>query len=213
MAIQALGSKQKERTTMKITIQPTSDLYLKLPGQINQQDCRVSLDCKRGVLYAVADPVVGSVQTTEQAYGHEQAWPIPCLKTDVADELLEKIAPIAKRVVAGYESVWNGHNHVAQFSEDAERAIEEIGALCEDAGEDPEEVESPWDAADWYRPVEDSLAEDLGITASTTDEELSAIAEKEEASAQSEGMRVEGILEHLEGVRDALKKESEEDVE
>ena len=69
-----------------------------------------------------------------------------------------------------------------------------------------------WAASDWFASFTDkALARDLGITAKTTDDELSNIAFREEQTAlDSDGCDgVEGVVEYLTKIRDWLVEDEE----
>lgn len=116
--------------TVAITQVSGNELYFKYFNQINPQDCYVELDCEREELTATYNSEIGNAIPASVFNGHDQRFSIPCLNESSANALLEEILPLAERVVAGYESGRNGNNHVAKFSEDAKKAIEEIEYLC-----------------------------------------------------------------------------------
>ena len=102
------------------------------------------------------------------------------------------------RIVAGHSVVWDGHNWVGRLTQDAEDAEED---LCEKI----EEYEivafgGLQDASDWLW----STRHDLGITPTSTDAELQAIASKLEGEALNENVRLYGTLEALEYFRQEL---------
>lgn len=69
--------------------------------------------------------------TFSQLHGHDALFAIA--NGDKAralrDFLATEIAPLVERVVAGYERHWNGSNHVARLSDDADVASQRIGDL------------------------------------------------------------------------------------
>jgi hypothetical protein len=121
-------------------------------------------------------------------------------------------------VIAGYESEWDGNNHVARFDEDAQEAIEEIGELLDGIGEDDDDFVQAWDAEDWlgdlvYRTdeggercsrgdqVKTEIEEYGTITASTTDDEIQTLARAIEDDLEA-GTILNGLEEFLEQERD-----------
>lgn len=180
-----------------------TELHHQYPGQSGPQRCYVELDARTGELGAESNPEIGNAYPFDVHHGHRIRWSIPALKAPVANVLLEEIAPIADRIVAGYERVWDGSNNVARYTDDARAAEEEIGRLCEATRGDGGELVI-WDASDWYAPLgtREQQARELGITASTTDAELEAIGEREEATAATEVDGVEEIAEYLVKLRD-----------
>jgi len=61
------------------------------------------------------------------------------------------------------------------------------------------------EASDFFAPVRGTLADDLGITASTTDDELNALAAAEFEMARDQGQIVSGIFSYLCEIRDSLR--------
>lgn len=205
-------------TTIEITPVSGTELFHQYPGQNAPQDAQVSLDCATGALTAETDPEIGNAVPMRQYHGHVRCWSIPALTADAANELLEEIEPLAQRVCDGYASRWDGSNHVADFSDDAEAAIEEIAALCERSKADAAEgmgALKVWDADAWFGGIGRAAAQarSLGITATTTDDELAAIETREEESALASGEadKVTGIRRHLEWLRSEMVDAAEAD--
>lgn len=127
-----------------------TELHRHFKGQMEAQPCYVELDCDRGILYATYNSEIGSAVPMSVYHGHAQRWGIACLKGPAANKLLEKIKPLAERVIAGYERVWNGNNYVAKFADDAAEAIDKIEGLCRDAGGDVDDLVMVYNAGDWF---------------------------------------------------------------
>lgn len=81
---------------------------------------------------------------------------------------LEACADLVQRVLAGYESVWDGHNHVAHYTEDAEAAWE---SLCHILDCNLSYYEY-WEVNDW---IDEPMRSE--VTADTTDAEVKELAE------------------------------------
>ena len=134
-------------------------------------------------------------------HGLIRRYPIPALVNAVHltedinagafDRLLDQIA-------RGHTVEWDGHNWVGGLTQDAEDAELDIVARLE-GYEDPS-LGGLWDASDW---LYDSR-HDLGITPTSTDAELQAIASKLEGEALNENVRLYGTLEALEYFRQEL---------
>lgn len=199
-------------TESTIVIEEVGDLYLKYSGQHSPQPCYVQLDCEAETLCAEVDGMIGPGTPFRIWHGRAIRWAIPALTTEAAEALLEEILPLAQRVVEGYECRWDGSNHVGKLDEDAQEAAEAIRDLC-DRDWSEWEVLSVWDAHDWYGQCGSGayLAGELGLTAETTDEELSALATKEEAAA--EPARIEGVERFMRDLREELRAEAEEEAE
>ena len=148
--------------------------------------------------------------TVYEWQGHKVALQLPA---NVDAELLagwladntERLTEIAD----GYESVWDGSNHVTQFSE-ASRAL--LDGLSEEADrwEEREILALPdgqgvWAASDW---LYDSRLDHVGPR--STDAEIAAVAADLEKEALGEGIRLEGAAEYLRNVRDELLDEADQ---
>jgi len=96
-----------------------------------------------------------------------------------------------QRILDGSEVVWDGDNYVGRLNEDARKAEEELEEELE--GYEDESI-GLYEAGDW---LQDSSTESLGVTASSTDEELAKIAQELEEEARAEGAVVVGIEEYL----------------
>ena len=103
-----------------------------------------------------------------------------------------KFDEVLSRIVDGSDVVWDGDNWVGRLTDDghdAEHDLEKI--LLEYSGDG---MIGLWEAGDW---LQDSSTESLGVTASSTDEELAKIAQELEEEARAEGAVVVGIEEYL----------------
>ena len=216
----------------KITISKLTDknaLHCQYQGQTSEQDCYIELDCRRAWLSAYYNAEIGNAVPFSAYHGHEQRFAIPCLTADVANALMEEIAPIAQRVVDGYEFDWDGNNHVAKFTDDAQAAIEEIAGICDAKIEDADEMDTvqAWDAADYWDAVTYQRDENgkqanadhavtvkiqnIGtITAKTTDAEMAEMEKKMDAVADEDGVFCDGTDKYLEDLRKMCIDNTEE---
>jgi hypothetical protein len=200
--------------TIQITEVTGTEMYHRYPGQTSAQGCYVELDARNGHLTASYNAEIGNARPVEVYHGHVQRWSIPVLKSNAANALLEQIRPFAARVCAGYESEWNGSNHVASFDIDAQDAIDSIVFLC--SGNSPDDELEVWEASDWLYGMGSlkTQREALGIESTTTDEELGAIEQQLLEHAESDDVdKVEGLAEHLKRLRDEARNESREGTE
>lgn len=188
-----------------------NELYHKYPGQYEQQDCYVTLDCSSGDLSASYNSIIGSGVPMDVYHGKSVRWRIPSLTTEAANALLEEISDLAQDVLDGYEEVWDGNNNAGSLDDDAQEAVESIKEVCGATFDDESNVIQHWEAGDWYVNGKKDAARELGITKDTTDEELDLLAEKEEESASDENHFVTGISEYLYSVRDMLVEEANEE--
>lgn len=200
-------------TTIHVAhISPVDALHHRYHGQSERQDCYIELDCQDGELTADYNAEIGNAVPMAVHHGHVRRYTIPCLKADAANALLDKIAPLAQRIVDGYSSEWDGNNHVADLDDDAQAAEAEIESLC-DYDYDVETV-TVWQAEDWFAGVGgyDRQRAEMGITAATTDEELDAMTKREEAQATADEVdAIEGVRAHLEMLRATAPKVESDD--
>lgn len=199
--------KTETESTVTIVEVEGNALHRQYAGQSAPQPCYVSLDCDSGTLSASYNAEIGNGVPFAVYHGREQRWSIPALTADAANSLLAEIAPFAERMVAGYERVWDGHNHVAVFSDDADEADDAIISLCDRATADADEHSTvqAWEASEWFGGLGNAAAqcEALKITAETTDHELRTIASAAETEASDHGVDVlNGVLRHMEWLRE-----------
>jgi len=190
-------------------------LYHRYNGQTNPQDCYIELDLREGTLLADYNSEVGNAVPGTVRHGFEIRYPIPALTGSAADELMYRIAPLAERIIADWEEVWDGNNMAARLGEDAQAADTEIDAAIgydpEGRDTDPADLITVWDVDGACNGYE---VEEYGITADTTDERLEEIEEIIRKSLQevSEGMAVlDGVSEYLQEKRAELAVEAFEE--
>lgn len=189
-------------------------LYHKYPGQTAPQDAYLGLDCETGVLSCDYRVEVGSGLPAAVWNGHYQRWDIPHLTPAAANQLMADVLALAQRVMAGYESVWNGQTFGAQFTVDAVAAMEAIAELCEAENFDEGSLLTVWEADAWF-PIDgsrddgiESLVEYNGLTADSTDEDLHRILAEAEEEASNNDARayIDGGLEWLKAARETLRE-------
>src|SRR5699024_915897 len=108
------------------------------------QPCFVEVDLENRHVHADWTGMNGTYPL-RVANGIARRYPIPALTSTAANELLTKIRPLAERMVADWERVWNGNNHQGLLGDDARAADQEIETLCAGPWEEVEQV-SVWDA-------------------------------------------------------------------
>ena len=201
-------TKATETETCTITIAEVGDLYLKYSGQSQQQDCYVQLDCESETLSAEVDTAIGPGTPFRVWHGRTIRWRIPALTESAAEGLLLDLIPLAERICAGYSCEWDGSNNVGRYSEDAREAAEAVRDLCDRDWSEGEKL-SVWDAHDWYGScgTRAMLAQQVGLTAETTDAELDSIVESEETAASPH--QIDGIWALLRNLREDLRAEAD----
>ena len=173
-----MATETTTETTITI-IAPTETLYARLRGQHRAQPVEVRLDCEARTLTAGVDWASPAVSCA-QWHGLTLAWTIPSLTQSAAEALLEAIREDAEEVLAGFERRWDGSNHVGRFDDDARDAIQRIATRCEREQWDESETLEVWDGWDWLCAGmrEEQACRVHGVTADTTDEELSALEDR-----------------------------------
>ncbi|MFI8769553.1 hypothetical protein ACIGN6_32240 [Streptomyces sp. NPDC053792] len=193
--------------TVRLLTRP-DELHARFHGQSEAQPAYVELGLKDGILLASYDAVVGQGVEAEVYHGIDRRWSIPVLTQDAANRLLDDLAPLAQRVLDGSDVVWDGNNWVGRVvTEDAEAAYDEITERCEgiEDHDGNEDLLSVW-STDSIGDLWD--AEEAGVTAQSTDEELDRIEERlTEEFRDGQGLAfvvIEGLDDYLKQLRDDL---------
>ena len=154
--------------------------------------------------------MIGGGRSFRQFHGIERTYGIDPLIASEANRLMDDLAPLFQRVLDGASIEWDGSNHVARLTDDARDAEEEIEDEIYRAMRDRAyDSVTAWEAGYYYEGLGglDSVAEHLGVTADTSDEEIEAIAKHElEAAREENGIYViEDLEEYITEVRDELR--------
>ncbi|NIV31899.1 MAG: hypothetical protein GWN58_21160 [Anaerolineae bacterium] len=109
---------------------------------------------------------------------------------DKAQEYLlsEKGQRWLQEICDGHSVEWNGHNMVGSLTEEAETILD---ILIQDLNGLPESEWQLWQVDDWLNQSE------IEITAETTDEEITRLAEQIEHDAKAEHVVLQGIARFL----------------
>jgi len=191
-------------------------LYRRYDSQTSAQGCYIELDLRGETLSADYDSEVGNAVPFTVFHGFERRYSIPALTGSAADELMYRLAPLADRMLADWESEWDGNNHKAVLGEDAQAAeeeiIAEIGYDPEDRNADQGDLVEVWDVDGACNGTE---VEDYDITADTTDERLDEIEEIIRKSladvSDSPVVVLDGVAEYLRDKRNELAVQAFED--
>lgn len=191
-------------------------LYRRYDSQSSAQGCYIELDLREGTLSAGYDAEIGGAVPFAVYYGFERRYGIPALTGTAADDLMRQIAPLADRILADWEEIWDGNNMVARLGEDAQSADTaidaEIGYDPQDGYTDPADLVTVWDVDGACNGNE---AEEYGITADTDDERLDEIEEDIRKSlaevSDSQVVVLDGVAEYLRGKRNELAVQAAED--
>ncbi|MGI5122798.1 hypothetical protein ACQEU5_25105 [Marinactinospora thermotolerans] len=209
-------AKETPVTVQIITCDTPAELYRRYPGQREAQPVYVEVDLRNRTVSADYDPEVGGGVPASVYHGFERRYPIPPLTSAAANELLERVRPLAERMCSDWEEHWDGDSLVAVLGGDALAAEAEVEALVGD----PQDWGDHWDAServtvwDVDGATNGDEVEEYGITAATTDEELEGIEEQildalTEVSPSGEAV-LEGVDEYLRSERDRLVEEARE---
>lgn len=193
-------------------IDSVEQLHCKYQRQTVPQPIHVELDCAAGTLTAAYDPEIGGGMPLAVYHGHTIRWPIGLLTTDGINRLLTDLAEDAQAVLDGYESRWDGSNHVAAYNTAANDARYYIERRCEKTlGADAKDRLSVYDASDWYSTGDTPLgwAAEWEITPATTDDELEALEHRLRAEARGDGVVLEDVRAFLVECREAASAEVE----
>lgn len=184
-----------------------NQLYVQYQYQSQPQPCYVSLDLESGDLTANYRGDVGNSVGIREWNGVVRTWSIPPIRTAMANDLLEEIAPIAQRVLDGATVEWVNGDWRGRLDEDAQEASAEIEELCQEMYDHPIIV---MDASDYFAGLGNrrAQAEYLCITADTTDEELEKLAADHERAPEVDV--VLDVLDYLTELRDELAAERDE---
>lgn len=195
-------------TTVNITPVEGAEMHHQYPGQTSPQPCHVELNCDARELSASHNTEIGSGVPVAVWHHRTLRWRIPALTAEAANALLEEIAPLCERIVAGYKTVWDGSNHVGQFDDDATAARDEVYSLCDREWGEGEVIEV-WHAADWFGGLgsREVQRDETGISAETSDEALAAIVEREASDAHPR--IIEGLERYLAGLRNEAREAAE----
>ena len=144
-----------------------------LYGQTERQDCYVWLDCESATMGLDCESATAVPSDVYHGLVRRYFLPYP-IYASAANDLMATIAPLAERVCAGFEAVWDGTNRIGKLSDDALLAESEIEHLIEQSLDEESDAIKVWDAADWLTdPL--TVAEELGITADMSEDDVVAL--------------------------------------
>jgi hypothetical protein len=125
------AGKKEEKNMNKIkTIRvenTMAPLYHRYPIQQAAQPAHIELNLEDKTLSASYNAEIGNAVPFSVHHGHRRWSGITQFAPGKAiNDIMDEITPLCERVLAGYESEWDGNNHVARLTEDALEADEEI---------------------------------------------------------------------------------------
>lgn len=185
-------------TIGKITTKPEHDPYVNING-ITSRTC-LKLDPRDRTIW-VTQEYNDNATPSDEWHGLVLTWMMPGHPSEAGmREWIESNMASFERICAGYESVWDGSNHVGRLTDDARGVQEAIEfKLDNDAG--PANYYETWTVESW---LESSLNE---ITANMTDEQLADLAEQWEPNSTTTVLG--DILHYITQHRDNLRADAE----
>lgn len=198
---------------MKLQIIPLDEskphqLYAHYQGQTNRQDAYIELDTRTGKMSADYDAEIGNAVPMSVWHGIVLRWTIPPYLASVANEEMERIAPLAQRVLDGASLEWDGNNTVGSYTADANAAVNEIEDLLAERADYNDEMEICWEAGhDWYYDAARQF-----LAADTTDEQIEAWMDEDSTPYDFTTAVIDrdAITEWMRGRRDELRAEAED---
>lgn len=132
-------------------------IYNRYPGQIWPQDAYIEIDCEDQTICAESDPEIGGAVPERVWNNRAQRIEVTkYLSAWAVNELLDSLAPLAERVIAGFSAEWRNGNYRGEYDADAFSALDEIRRVCAATGADIDVME----ADDFLEPLS---ADDLRI--------------------------------------------------
>lgn len=119
------------QTTTPITInlvgRSAHPVHRQYARQDEPQPAYISLDCRNGSVEADYNGEIGNAVPLEVHHGHVLRFDIsPYASSGNINAALRQYRPQFQRIVNGYSEQWDGSNHIARYSPDAEAAIAEL---------------------------------------------------------------------------------------
>lgn len=106
-------------------------LYHRYSGQSHGQPAYIALDAEHANAWADYNAEIGNAIPLTVHHGHVTRWEIRNdLDAGAINSILRDCATLFARIVAGYESVWDGSNNVARYSPDARAAMDDVESVC-----------------------------------------------------------------------------------
>lgn len=197
----------------------SAELHRHYGGQSEAQPAYIELGLRDGVLFASYDAEIGGAKPFSVRHGFNRRYDIPVLTGEAANRFMGEIVPLAERILADWEEIWDGNNMVARLGMDALAADEEIQTRLglptdgndyrtePNQGFGDSDLVIEWDIG---AAVNGCEVDEYDITADTMDERLDEIGRQilsDLADCGPAGATVcHGLEEHLRGLRDELSQ-------
>lgn len=181
---------------------PTLPLYVRRPGDCRPLGAFLRLDLRTGAWDTVTRGQGDGVLMAEW-HGHLQVYRVPAEITQAGINSIladPEVKTLAQRLCAGYSSEWDGSNHVAALTPEAEKAERDLDQRIERLRASVE-TGAVWQIGEWMgqslrRTDRGWSIDDIGpVTPRTSDARLAAMARKIERLAAHDGIVLEGDAE------------------
>lgn len=168
---------------MRATLAP---IYSRYRTEVNPQPAYIEIDMEKETVEADYSGEIGNAVPAKVWHGLVRRIPVtPYAKGSVLAAFLEsdELRTLVERMIAGFESVWNGNNYVSKMTPDASAAEEELERAAE-AFFDPADHVQVYTVDAWMKSSvytnEDTgnvAIEFVGtVTADSSDAELESMA-------------------------------------
>ena len=190
-------------------IKKTQSLYHRYPGQCCSQPTYIELRLTEDepILAAGWCGEIGPTVPWYMYHALAVRWCISALRADAADQLLAEIAPMCEQIASGYTREWDGSNYRGTYSDSAQETIVAVEDMIESFYTDDNCLQI-MECGDYMAAV-GSLAQQaasLGITASSSDDQLRDIIDDLKAAALGNDIDVlEGASQHVFDLRSHLQ--------
>lgn len=172
---------------MVITLTKNDDaLYLRHEGKANPQVVHLTLDLEAGTLGAVVRDERDLAQNARAFHGIDRTWAIPPLRVAALATLIMRVRSHAAILLAHSTIVRNGSDYVGRLDKEALEAESAIGAIIDEGAWswDETDVWAPWRATVHFENLSSAeVLEAIGLSGSSTPEEVAVAASKELAGA------------------------------
>lgn len=100
-------------------------VFRQYSGQNSPQPAFLELDCKTGVVRATHNCEIGNAIPFSVYHGHDRRFAIPCYAScRWINAIMRQCRPHFQAILDGYTAEWDGHNTVAQFTDEARGEME-----------------------------------------------------------------------------------------
>jgi len=169
-----------------------SPLYHKYPQQTNPQGAYIEIDCENESVRAYWNGEIGNAIPFSVYHGHDRRYGVPGTLHGMAiTRLFEdpEFVALCQRIVDGYESHWDGNNHVARLDDDAREAEQELESMLERYFDEEDNVQV-WDVREYL--YEERSRE---INAETSDDALAKWVADSENISDNDNAIIDGDVE------------------